>query len=75
MTNVVELSQHRKPVTYTIHVVHHWNGEIELLINDIAEDPRSDDAVMEALCVLVEAYRLRKRLERAEARTSSMVEE
>lgn len=61
--NIIDLSSRRKPVTYTIHVCHHWDGKIELMIEDLDDDIRSDEAVMGALGVLVENYRMREQIE------------
>lgn len=47
--SVIDLSEHRAPVTYTITVTHHWDGSLELFVEGIAESGRSNRAVAEVL--------------------------
>ena len=63
MSEVIRLETRRKPVTYTLHVSHHWDGKVELFIDDLDADIREDDSVMQALGVLVDNYRARDLIE------------
>lgn len=56
MSEPIDLSQRRKPVHYTVRVTHHWNGAVEMLVEDVADDPRSRDAVAHALVLGVAAW-------------------
>lgn len=49
MTDVINLSAYREPVTYTIDVTHHWDGRIEIEVGGIADDPRSKREAAKAL--------------------------
>lgn len=46
---VVSLASRQKPVHYTIAVTHHYDGEIEVFFQDIADDDRSRASAMETL--------------------------
>ena len=45
---VVNLNSKRAPVVYTVTIVHHYDGTLEFRIEDVADDPRSREAVMDA---------------------------
>lgn len=49
--SIVELSEHRAPVCYTVHLRQHWNGALEVFVEDVADDPRSRQAVADALAL------------------------
>lgn len=49
---VVDLSQRRPPVHYTIRITHHWDGRIEALVEDVQDDARSREAVADAFARL-----------------------
>lgn len=49
MADPIELSEHRKPVTYTLHIIHHWNGTIEVLVDDVAETERNKESIVWAM--------------------------
>jgi len=57
MTDIVDLNKKRKPVTYTVHVTHHWDGIVETFVEDVSDDDRSRGAVAEALERVALAYR------------------
>ena len=46
---VISLSERRQPVRYTMHVTHHWDGTLELFVEDVGDDQRSRDAAANAL--------------------------
>lgn len=48
---VIELSEHREPVCYTVRLRQHWNGALEVFVEDIADDSRSRQAVADALAL------------------------
>lgn len=41
MADIVPLDGQREPVRYTIHVDHHWDGAVDVAIEDISADKRS----------------------------------
>ncbi len=49
VVNVVALSSRRPPVVYTVDIVHHWDGRLEIFVRDIADDTRSRESVADAL--------------------------
>lgn len=55
--NIIDLSAHRAPVFYTIDIVHHWDGRLEVLVHDLADDPRSRASVADTLERVLELYR------------------
>lgn len=48
---VIELSDHREPVCYTVRLRQHWNGALEVFVEDISDDLRSRQAVADALAL------------------------
>lgn len=46
---VIQLSDHREPVSYTVHVTHHWDDRVEIWLEGVAQDQRSREAVAHAL--------------------------
>jgi hypothetical protein len=46
---IVDLSDHRPPVVYTVHLVQFWDGRLECKVEDVADDLRSREAVRETL--------------------------
>jgi hypothetical protein len=46
---VIELSDRRPPVEYTVRIRHHWDGHLEVLVDDLADDERSLASVGHAL--------------------------
>lgn len=63
--NIVDLRSWRKsqveyvPVTYTIHITQHADGELETYVEDVDDDPDTD-RVMHLLELLVNSHKLRK---------------
>ena len=51
---VIDLSQHRAPVTYTIHITHHWDDRLEVFVEDVSDDERSQDSVNDAIARVAE---------------------
>lgn len=61
MSQIIDLADRRPPVTYTVTITHHWDGTIETMVQDVADDERSRAAVGDALKRAAEQY-LNKRL-------------
>lgn len=49
MAEIVELADRRPPVTYTVTITQHWDGRMEIFVQDVADDERSRAAVGEAM--------------------------
>lgn len=47
--SIIELSDHRSPVCYTVHLIEHWDGRLEIHVEDVADDSRSRKAVADSL--------------------------
>jgi hypothetical protein len=56
MNQIVDLADRRPPVHYTIRLTHHWDGRIEVFVEDVADDGRSRAAVGAALSKAAEAW-------------------
>jgi hypothetical protein len=54
MSNVSDMASRRAPVIYTVHVIHHWDGEVEVQVEGISPDPRSRKAASEVLLTAAE---------------------
>ena len=54
--NIISLSDRRPPVLYTVRIAHHWDGTLEVFVEDVQDDPRSRAAVSEALKNAAEAF-------------------
>lgn len=48
MGDIIDLSNKRNPTIYTVTIIHHWDGNLEFKIDDVADDERSREAVMHA---------------------------
>jgi hypothetical protein len=48
MTELVDLNSRRAPVVYTVTIAHHYDGNLEFLIEDVGDDERSREAVFHA---------------------------
>ncbi len=46
---VIDLADKRPPVCYTVHLTQHWDGRLQVTVQDVAEDERSRKAVAAAL--------------------------
>lgn len=49
MSDVIKLSAKRPPVCYTVRLTQKWDGQLEVLVEDIQDDERSRLAVADAL--------------------------
>jgi hypothetical protein len=49
MSNIVNLSQRRPPIVYTVHVTHHWDDSLEVRVQDVSDDARSKASVADSL--------------------------
>lgn len=47
--SVIDLADRRPPVCYTVRLVQHWDGRLEICVEDVADDDRSKKAVADAL--------------------------
>lgn len=56
MSDVVKLADRRPPTCYTIHIAHHWDGKVEVMVEDLADDARSREAVGYALKLATETF-------------------
>ena len=57
MSDVINLSKRRQPVTYTVTITHHWDDTLEIFVADVADDPRSREAVADALQRAADTFR------------------
>lgn len=55
--NIVKLSDRQKPVDYTIHIRHWFDGTVEMYVRDIADDERSRKALRYALLLVARSLR------------------
>lgn len=46
---VIDLANHRPPVCYTVRLTEHWDGRLEIFVEDVADDDRSRRAVADSL--------------------------
>lgn len=49
MAKMIDLADHRAPICYTVRLTQHWDGKLQVLVEDIADDERSRKAVAKAL--------------------------
>lgn len=49
MGNIIDLSDRREPVCYTVEVTHAWDGTVSVEVHNIAADPRSRKLAADAL--------------------------
>lgn len=47
--SVVDLAQHRPPVCYTVRLTDHWDGTLQVFVEDVSDDDRSRASVAHAL--------------------------
>ena len=47
--SVINLSDRRAPVAYTVRIIHHWDDTLEVFVEDVAGDERSRQSVADAL--------------------------
>ena len=55
--NVINLADRRPPVDYTIRIRHHWDDTIEIFIEDVSDDVRSKQSVVDTLQRAADAAR------------------
>lgn len=55
--DIINLANHRPPVCYTVHLTQHWNGRLEVQVENVADDERSRIAVADALMLAAEQIR------------------
>jgi hypothetical protein len=48
MTGIIDLNGRRAPVVYTVTIAHHYDGTLEFNIENVADDERSREAVLNA---------------------------
>ncbi len=48
MIEIIDLNSKRPPVVYRVTIVHHYDDTLEFRVEDVADDPRSREAVMSA---------------------------
>lgn len=46
---IIDLADRRAPVCYTVHLCQYHDGRLEIKVEDVAEDERSQKAVASAL--------------------------
>jgi hypothetical protein len=56
MSEVINLSDHRPPVTYEIVITHHWDDQIDMWVKGVADDPRSREVVRETLQRILDGW-------------------
>ena len=56
MSEIVDLSARRPPVLYTLRLTHHWDGRVDVFVEDVADDERSRDVVADVLNRAAEAW-------------------
>lgn len=39
MSNVIDIASKQEPVCYSLHITHHYNGELEFSVSGIGENP------------------------------------
>lgn len=49
MSNVFDLNSKRPPVKYTVHLMHHYDGNVDVFVENVSDDERSQEAVREVL--------------------------
>lgn len=59
MSEIVDLQARRAPVYYTVRLTHHWDGNVECFVEDVADDARIRDAVGHAIRLVAEQYGLK----------------
>jgi hypothetical protein len=46
---ILDLQAKRKPVCYTVRLTQGWNGELAVLVEDVADDQRSRESIAAAM--------------------------
>jgi hypothetical protein len=61
--SVINLSDRRRPVSYTVRITHHWDDTLEVFVEDVANDERSRQSVADALARAARVFANRAALE------------
>lgn len=61
--SVINLADRRQPVSYTVRITQHWDGSLEVFVEDVADDERSRQSVADALARAASAFANRIALE------------
>jgi hypothetical protein len=56
MSEIIDLSTKRAPVTYVVTITHHWDGTLESFVQDVADNEHSRASVAYALKRVAESY-------------------
>jgi len=56
MSDVINLADHRQPITYEITITHYWDDRIEMWVKGVEDDPRSREVVRETLQRIVDGW-------------------
>lgn len=56
MAEIIDLSNRRVSVTYTVTITHHWNDTLEAFVEGVSDDPRSTHSIGQALRRLGERF-------------------
>lgn len=60
---VINLADRRQPVSYTVRITQHWDGSLEVFVEDVADDERSRQSVADALARAAIVFANRNALE------------
>lgn len=61
--SVINLADRRPPVSYTVRITHHWDGSLEVFVEDVTDDERSRQSVADALARAARVFANRAALE------------
>jgi hypothetical protein len=61
--SVINLSDRRRPVSYTVRITHHWDDTLEVFVEDVTDDERSRQSVADALARAARVFANRAALE------------
>lgn len=61
--SVINLADRRQPVSYTVRITQHWDGSLEVFVEDVTDDERSRQSVADALARAAIVFANRKALE------------
>lgn len=54
MSKIIDLQARRAPVTYTIHITHHWDDSFDVFVEGVSDDARSQQAINHAIARIAE---------------------
>lgn len=55
--NVINLSNKRQPVNYTIRISHHWDDRLEVFVENVSDDERSKRTVADTMERAADTFR------------------